>query len=38
VYHLYSYQEVSPDIDPFSPENKVIIATGALTGATVPTG
>ncbi len=30
--------EVSPEIDPFSPENKVVIITGPLSGASVPTG
>jgi len=30
--------EVSPETDPFSPENKVVITTGPLTGAPVPTG
>lgn len=29
--------EVPAGIDPFSPENKLIVATGALTGAPVPT-
>lgn len=29
--------EVDPKVDPFSPENKFIIAAGALTGAPVPT-
>ena len=30
--------EVSPTVNPLSPENKVIIATGPLTGSAVPTG
>ncbi|MCD4714764.1 MAG: aldehyde ferredoxin oxidoreductase family protein [Clostridiales bacterium] len=30
--------EVSPSIDPFSPENKFIVATGPLTGTPTPTG
>ena len=30
--------EVCPTIDPLSPENKVVIASGPLTGASVPTG
>lgn len=30
--------EVSPAIDPLSPENKVVIITGPLTGTSVPTG
>ncbi len=29
--------EVPANVDPFSPENKLIIATGGLTGAPVPT-
>ncbi len=29
--------EVDPKVEPFSPDNKLIIATGALTGAPVPT-
>src|SRR5690625_3633164 len=29
--------EVPANVDPFSEENKIIIATGALTGAPVPT-
>jgi len=30
--------EVDPMVDPFSPENKLIIVTGPLTGTPVPTG
>ncbi|MEG0069440.1 aldehyde ferredoxin oxidoreductase family protein [Cetobacterium sp.] len=30
--------EINPEIDPLSSENKLIIMTGALTGAAVPTG
>jgi len=30
--------EVSPTIDAFSPDNKVVIITGPLTGTSVPTG
>ena len=30
--------EVCPEIDPFSPDNKIIIATGPLTGTAVATG
>jgi len=30
--------EVSPTIDPFSPENKVVIVNGPMTGTAVPTG
>jgi aldehyde:ferredoxin oxidoreductase len=29
-------EELNPSIEPFSPENKLILATGALTGSTVP--
>ncbi|MCL2851683.1 MAG: aldehyde ferredoxin oxidoreductase family protein [Defluviitaleaceae bacterium] len=32
------FDEVDPKVDPLSPENKVIIATGPLTGVAVPTG
>ncbi len=34
----YLYDEISPDIDPFSPNNKLIFATGPVTGVTAPTG
>ncbi len=30
--------EIEPKIDPLSPENKLIFATGLLTGTTAPTG
>ncbi|HSQ33597.1 MAG TPA: aldehyde ferredoxin oxidoreductase N-terminal domain-containing protein, partial [Peptostreptococcaceae bacterium] len=30
--------EVDPNVEPLSEENKVIIATGPLTGTTAPTG
>jgi aldehyde:ferredoxin oxidoreductase len=30
--------EVDPQVDPFSPENKLIMATGPLTGTATPTG
>jgi len=30
------YDEISPDIDPFSPDNKVIFMTGPLTGVRLP--
>ncbi len=30
--------EVSPDVDPLSADNKLLVATGPLTGAPVPTG
>ena len=29
-------EELNPSIEPFSPENRLILATGALTGSTVP--
>lgn len=31
------FDEVDPKVDPLSPENKFIVATGPLTGAPVPT-
>ncbi len=31
-------QEIEPDIDPLSPANKIIFATGPLTGSRAPTG
>jgi aldehyde:ferredoxin oxidoreductase len=34
----YMSREVNPKIDAFSPENKLIIATGPLTGTPTPTG
>jgi len=34
----YLFEEIDPKVDPFSPENKLIIATGSLTGTSVPTG
>jgi aldehyde:ferredoxin oxidoreductase len=36
IYYLN--KEVNPRCDPFSPENMLIMATGPLTGTTVPTG
>jgi aldehyde:ferredoxin oxidoreductase len=30
------WDEVSPEVDPFSPENKLIFATGPLTGTSAP--
>ena len=30
--------EIDPTIDPLSPENKIVIATGPMTGVSVPTG
>ena len=32
------FDEVDPMVDPLSPENKVFLCTGPLTGAAVPTG
>ena len=34
----YLYDEVDPQVDPLSPENKLIFATGPLTGTPAPTG
>ncbi len=34
----FMMDEVDPNVDPLSPENKLIIATGPLTGAPLPTG
>ncbi|NJE13176.1 aldehyde ferredoxin oxidoreductase [Thermococcus sp. LS2] len=34
----YILKEMDPKVDPFSPENKLIFATGPLTGTTAPTG
>jgi aldehyde:ferredoxin oxidoreductase len=34
----YLYDEVDPQVDPLSPENKLIFATGPLTATTAPTG
>ncbi|HSG24786.1 MAG TPA: aldehyde ferredoxin oxidoreductase family protein [Anaerolineales bacterium] len=34
----YLYDEVDPKVDPFSPDNKLIFATGPLTGTPAPTG
>lgn len=34
----YFCAEVSPDVDPFSPENKLIFATGPLTGTNASCG
>ncbi|USS40122.1 aldehyde ferredoxin oxidoreductase family protein [Thermococcus aggregans] len=31
-------EEIDPKVDPFSPDNKLIFATGPLTGTTAPTG
>ncbi len=32
------YDEVGPSVDPFSEKNKILFATGLLTGTTAPTG
>jgi len=34
----YLYDEVDPLVDPLAPENKLIFATGPLTGSPAPTG
>ena len=34
----YLYEEVDPMVDPLAPENKIIFATGPLTGTPVPCG
>ena len=34
----YLYDEVDPAVDPLSPENELIFATGPLTGTPAPTG
>lgn len=34
----YLYEEMDPTIDPLSPENKLIFATGPLTGTPAPCG
>jgi aldehyde:ferredoxin oxidoreductase len=34
----YLFDEVDPKVDPLSPENKLIFATGPLTGTPAPTG
>ena len=34
----YLYDEVDPAVDPLSPQNKLIFATGPLTATTAPTG
>ena len=34
----YLVEEIDPEVDPLSPENKLIIATGPLTATTAPTG
>jgi aldehyde:ferredoxin oxidoreductase len=34
----YLYDELDPQVDPLSPANKLIFATGPLTGTPVPGG
>jgi len=34
----YLFEEMDPTVDPFSPENKLIFATGPLTGTPAPCG
>ena len=34
----YLYEELDPTVDPLSPENKLIFATGPLTGTPAPCG
>ena len=34
----YLYEEMDPTVDPLAPENKLIFATGPLTGTPVPCG
>lgn len=34
----YLYEEMDPKVDPYSPDNKLIFATGPLTGTPVPCG
>lgn len=34
----YLYKEMDPRVDPYSPDNKLIFATGPLTGTPVPCG
>ena len=34
----YLYEEIDPKVDPLSPKNKLIFATGPLTGTMAPTG
>lgn len=34
----YLYKEIDPKIDPLSPDNKIIFATGPLSGTAAPTG
>ncbi len=34
----YLFDEIDPEVDPFSPKNKLIFVTGPLTGTMAPTG
>ena len=34
----YLYEEIDPAVDPYAPENKLIFATGPLTGTGAPAG
>jgi len=34
----YLYEEMDPRVDPYSPDNKLIFATGPLTGTPIPCG
>jgi len=34
----YLYNEIDPQVDPLSPDNKFILATGPVTGSPAPTG
>jgi aldehyde:ferredoxin oxidoreductase len=36
IGYQYLLREVPPRIDPFSPENMLILATGVMTGALLP--
>src|SRR5438445_8794004 len=38
VADRYLWQEVNPRVDPLSPDNKLIFATGPLTGTPTPCG
>src|SRR2546425_1302512 len=38
VADRYVWQELNPRVDPLSPDNKLIFATGPLTGTPVPCG
>ena len=38
VADRYLWQELNPRVDPLSPDNKLLFATGPLTGTPVPCG